>query len=508
MISFFSLLFLAAPRSLFALAASPTGAPSMATPTPARAAIYREIGELKLKIAHNPATAASSRNKLARLYLQVGEPEKAVSLYRYALITDSSRAAAYHRRIGDIYASLGRDQEAAREYQSADESDRPTAAARSRQQLKEWEKAGRDDLLLQQYRFLFWTGSGSRIPYLRKIARLLSRKGEEDEALRYYEWIVRDYRQRIQDRPSRALDYTLQIGDLYVERGDMKSAEREYASAVAIEGKDGAKALLRQADFYRSRGDLPKALSLYREAEERKGVDPVAVRVKTAGILEDSGETDSALDWMEKASASAPPGKKRAAVRMKIARFLDRHEQPERALEAYRAALPDLDPLSRAGVMEEIGDKLSELGRTAEATDAYLKAIALWEDKQGKESDLRVLERLNRLAEKAQRRELIEKYTRRLISACLRLLSEDPVRAPYYHRQLGTLYDSLRQYPEALAQYRAWSVLTPEDPTPVYRLYRLYRDQFSDQKNADLSYARYQELRKRRSAEKSNQKTP
>ncbi|MFH1039536.1 MAG: tetratricopeptide repeat protein [PVC group bacterium] len=479
-----------------------------ASPTPARADIYREIGRLKMEMARRPGASASARAKLVRLYLQAGDPERAVSLYRYALIIEPDRAPAYHRKIGDIYRELGRGEEAEREYQLAETSERPDPSLRARGQLREWEETGRDDLLLQQYRFLFWTQSGSRIPYLRRIARILSRQGEEAEARRYYDWMVRSFRRLIEERPARALDYTLRIADLYEEMGDGTAAEREYAGAVVIEGAEGATALTRQADFYRSQGKPERALSLYREAEKKKGADPVSVWLKIAAILEDRGETGPALDWLEKAAA-AGEGKEGAVIRLKVARHLARHEEPERALEAYRSALPHLSPARRAGVMEEIGDILADRGREAEAAEAYLKAMALWEeDREGKDPGLRILERLSRLAGKAGRAELSEEYSQKLIEAYRRELGADPVRAPYYHRALAALYSRRGQHREASAHYRAWSSLAPEDPYPPYRLYRLYRDHFSDPETADRYYARYRELRKKERAQAGHQQSP
>lgn len=450
----------------------------------------------KLRVAHDPDTASSSRSRLARLYLQAGEPEKAIYLYRYGIIVEPDRSSRYHREIGDIYKGMERDDLAAVEYELAETTRRPGNESRVRKQLETWEEEGQDELILQQYLFLLWTRPGSRDLYLHKVARLLMSRGKKDEALRYYRWLVENHRERVRESPDRAFDYSLRIAKLYKEMGEMEAAEREYDQAVKIEGEEGGEALIKKAAFHDSQGGRAIALALYRKAETRKEVDLVAIRLKIAGLLEEEGDVAGALSWMEKAGAAG--GEDGARGRLKIARYLLRHDRPEKALAAYREVLPELSLKDQARSMERMGKILADLGRDEEATNAYLAAIDLWREAIGPEAPgPTLLERLADLAKKAARPEIAGEYYEKLIVAYRARLNEEPARAEYYHRKLGDLYRALERYTEAAAHYRTWSRIKPEDPGPHYRLYRLYRDYFDNKEIADYYRARYRELRER-----------
>lgn len=221
------------------------GQASSATPSPIptpvlnRLRFQREILDLKIQAIRQPASASSIRARLARIYLKSGEPDKAVNLYRYAIIFDPPRADSYHRQIARLYRQQGRDEEAEEELRRAAASAPATEAERRRRQLTEWEAQGRDDLLLQQYRFLYWTKARSGDQYLRNIARLLSGKGEGEEAGRYYRLLIADYRKRIDERPSAAINYRLRIAGIYEEMEEPEAAAEEYRRAVEIEGEEG-----------------------------------------------------------------------------------------------------------------------------------------------------------------------------------------------------------------------------------------------------------------------------
>jgi len=480
---------------LFAGSGLPSSGPGISpTPFSNRAEIYQEITRVKLRGAHDPASSSRTCARLARLYLQAREPKKAISLLRYGLIIDSSRASSFHRKIGDIYQEMGEDKTAAEEYELADRSRPPSARIRARRQLEAWKEERREDLILQQYLFFFWTGPRLRHLYLGKIARLLMRQGKEEEARHYFYRLIEYYRDRIKEKPERALDYYLRLAGIYEEMREIEAAEREYDRAVEIEGEEGWHALLKEADFYRSRDKWEKAVTLYQEAETRKGVDLISLRLKIAGLLKEQGKTGAALDWMEKAAAAA--GEEGAGVRLKIARYLAREERLEEALDAYREVFPLLDLPSRAGIMERIGKILSDLGREEEAAEAYLKAIDLWRENLGAQSPgSALLERLADLAGKAGQTEMVTGYYEELIEVYRNEMLKNPGKAAYYHRKLGRLCRDLERYAEAAAHYRSWSLIKPEDPDPNFRLYRLYRNQLDNKEIADYYYARYRKLR-------------
>ena len=479
---------------------APSPSPS---PAPNRAEIRREIIRAKLKMAHNPGSAASHRSRLARLYLKAGEPEKAITLYRYGIIVESDRASNYHRKIGDIYKRIGQEDLAGIEYDLAESRQKPGSGRRLNRQIQKWEDEGRDDLLLQHYLFLLWTKRESRNVYIRKIARLLAERGDKTEADRYYRWLIKNYRQQTVEKPERTLDYTYWIADIYEGIGDIASAEREYDRAIEIEGESGGRALMKKAAFLSSLEETDRALELYQRAEMREGVDLVRLQLKVADLLEDKGDIPGSLLWMEKAAVVG--GEESAGIKLDIARSYAWNDQPEEALAIYRETLEVLDLRQRAKVMEKIGRILTDLDRNEAGARAYKKAHDLWREDLGQEpADESLLERLAELSEKSGESDKAGEYYDELLIVYRDRMEEEPERSTYYHRKLGDLYRLLERYDEAAAHYRIWSRISPSDPDPHYRLYRLYRDYFEERDIANTYRARYRELRKKISTSGAN----
>jgi len=480
--------------------ASPTPSPSPArSSASSRAEIQKEIVRQKLKMSHNPGSAASYRSRLAKLYIQAGDPEKAVTLYRYGIIVEPSRASRYHRQIGDIYTGMGRNDLAEIEYNRADARRKSRSSERMDNQIKEWEEAGRDDLLLQQYLFLFWTEPSSRNMYVRKIARLLAERGEEEKADHYFRHLISNYRKQAEEKPDRRLNYILWIAEIYAGMGEMASADEEYDRAIEIEGPSGGKALLEKAEFLRDQGEADRALELYQRAANREGVDQVRLRLKIADLLEEKGDFAGMISWMKKAAAVG--GDEAPGINLDMARAYEWHDHPEEALALYRANLGSLEPGERARIMEKIGRILARMDREEESVRAYRKALDLWLEDLGDEvADEGLLERLAELAEKAGEEEKAAEYYDELLIVYRDRMEENPERSVYYHRQLGDLYRLLERYDEAASHYRVWSRISPSDPDPHHRLYRLYRDYYEDRDTADIYRARYRELRERKLA--------
>ncbi|MDP8235449.1 MAG: tetratricopeptide repeat protein [Candidatus Erginobacter occultus] len=470
---------------------APTPAPS---PIINRLRLQREILDLKIRAAQDPGAASSVREQLARIHLETGEPEKAVTLYRQAIIFDRPRAASYHRKIARIYRDQGRTEEAEEESRREAAAAPESAADRRRRQLAAWEEEGKDDLLLQQYRFLYWTRTGSGDRYLKNIARLLAGRGEEEESERYYRLLIADHLQRIEERPSSAVNYHLRIAGIYREMGDLESAAGEFRRAVEVEGEAGGRALIAEADFYRSRGEAERALGLYRESLSRPGVNQTSLQFRIAALLERAGEEEAAFLELQKAAELEEGGGEEARTR--IARLYERSGDLESALAEYRSLLDDLDPLRRARTWERIGSLLSRLDREEEASPAYGKALRLRTEELGEESpDALFLERALSLAEKGGLGEQAEEYSRQLAENYRDLLDRDPGRADYYHRKLGDILMRQEDFHQAAAHYRTWSGLAPSDPAPHYRLYRIYRDHLENPSRAELHLERYRELR-------------
>jgi len=484
----------------FLIVSLPAVAEAAPRPSPAptsyadRLRLQREILDLKIRAARDPASVSSVRKRLARVYLDSGEPEKAIALYRQAIIFDRSQASSYHRTISRIYRGLGREEEAEEELRRAEAVAPDREADRRRRQLAAWEAEGKEDLLLQQFRFLYWTGIGSGDQYLKNIARLLFRRGEKEEARRYYRLLIADYRRRIEENPDRAVNYHLRIARLFSEMEDEPAAAEEYRRAVAAEGEKGGRALIGEAGYYRSRGELGRAIALYREARGRPGVDPAALRIKIASLLERRGEEEKAL--AELRSADDLEEEERGKIAIMIARHFERRGELAAALEEYRGSLEYLGPLERARTWERIGDLLRRLDRGGEAAPAYREALRRREENLGGEAPSAVyLESAVDLARKGGLEEEEEDYTRRLIAAYRLLLEREPGRAAYYHRKLGDALRVRGDYAAAAAHYRTWSGLAPGDPAPHFRLYRLYRDHLDNPRGAENHRERYRELR-------------
>ena len=488
------------PALLFTVPSSAAPTPSLSlSPPPVasdRAEIRREITRVKLMMSHNPGSAASYRSRLAGLYLQAGEPEKAITLYRYGIIVESTRASNYHRKIGDIYTRMGREALARIEYDLAASRRKSGSGRRLNRQIREWEEEGRDDLLLQHYLFLLWTKKESRNVYIRKIALLLEDHGDKTKADHYYRWLINNYRQQAAEKPERTLDYIYWIADIYEGVGDIASAEEEYDRAIQIEGESGGRALMKKAAFLSTLEETDRALELYQRAEMREGVDLVRLRLKVADLLEDKGDIPGSLLWMEKAAAVGD--EESAGIKLDIARFHAWNDQPEEALAVYRETLGVLDLRQQAKVMEKIGRVLTDLDRNEEGARAYKKAHDLWREDLGKEpADESLLERLAELAERAGESEKSGEYYDELLVVYRDRMEAEPERSTYYHRKLGDLYRLLERYDEAAAHYRLWSRIEPSDPDPHYRLYRLYRDYFEEREIANTYRSRYRELRKK-----------
>lgn len=483
------------PAAVPAAGGTPVPVPSpRSTRVPDRLHTHREILDLKLRAARDPASAPSVRDRLARIYLESGEPEKAVSLYRQAIVFDRPRAASYHREIARIYRLQDREDEAEEELRRAAAASPARATDRRRSQLAAWETEGRDDLLLQQYRFLYWTRAGSPERYLGEIARLLSARGETEEAERYYRLLITDYRRRIVEKPDRAADYHLRIAGVYENMQDYDAAAREYRRAAESEKGEGGAALIRQADFYRSRGETERALDLYREAQTRPGVNLSALRLKIASLLEREGEDEAALTELRRAAEEGEG--ERGRIGLQIARHLDRRGELEAALAEYRLVLPELDPPARVRIWERIGALLFRLGREEEGREAYREAFRLHGEESGDGvASVGFLEKAVDLAGKAGLAEEEEIYSRRLLETYRLLLDRDPARAGHYHRRLADLLQRRGDYSQAAAHCRSWSALAPDDPQPHYRLYRLYRDFLDNPRGAERHRERYRELR-------------
>lgn len=461
----------------------------------------REILDLKIRAARQ-GDSPSVRDQLAGIYLETGQAEKAITLYRHAIIFDPPRAASYHRKIARIYRDLGKSDEAEVELQRAQGATVESEYVRRRRQLASWEEEGKDDLLLQQYRFLYWTQSGLSEQYLRNIARLLARRGEAEEASRYYRLMINDYRKRIDQKPKSAVSSHLRIAAIYAEMEDWEAAAEEYRRAVEREGESGGRALIAEADFYRSRGQAERAQKLYREAQTQPGVDQTSLQLRIAALLEREGMEESALAELRKA-AELEDGSG-VDIRIRTARHFERHNDPEAALAEYHSILPDLEPLPRSRLWERIGGILSRLGRAEEATRAYQEALKLRESDQeveGASADF--LERALALAEKSGLEDQAADYSRRLTETYRLLLDQDPGRAAYYHRKLGDILRNRGNYRQAAAHYRTWSGLAPADSSPYYRLYRLYRDHLDNPRQAELYLNRYRELRNAESKSRS-----
>ncbi len=489
------LIFLALWILPWSLAGS-TPAPEF-SPTPVlnRLRFQQEILDLKLRALRQPGSS-SIRDRLAAVYLDSGQPEKAITLYRHAMVFEPSRTDFYHRRLAGIYRRLGRDEEAEVELELARESAPETFAQRRRRQLEAWEEEGREDLLLQQYRFLYWTEKVSRDRYLRDIARLLADRGKREEAEPYYRMLIDGYRERIKTRPSSAVDYHLRIAGIYEEMGDHQAAADKYRQAVELEGEGGSRALLQEADYYRSRGEPDRAIDLYREAQARPGADRSAISLWISTLLERAGRPDEARAELERVSELEDGEEGDAAIRLAL--LLERQGKLEEALDGYHALLSGLDSTRRARLWERIGRLLSRLDREEEATRAYREAFQLRETERGEGSPSAVyLEKAIFLAEKGKLEELAGDYSRQLAGVYRGLLAADPERADYYHRKLGDLLRDQEDYQQAAAHYRAWSSLAPDDPDPHYRLYRLYRDYLDNPLGAERHRERYRELRKK-----------
>ncbi len=466
------------------------------TPLSDRVRLDKEIQEVKLKEARDPAYGPTARRKLAELYRQTGQYEKAIHEYRFGMVLDPRKASAYHRKIGEVYEEMGNEDLARLEFELARLTRDESSSALYRQRLEEWEEAGKYDLLMQEYRFLLQTDPDSRLRYLKKIARLQARIGNRQEADKHYRQLIEYYRGLIEEKPDRALGYHLRIADIYEELGEAEAAGREYETVLEAGGPKASEALVEQADYFADQEQFGRARDLYRRAEELEGADRISIAVKTADLLKEEGKPEEALARLEEAASVG--GEEGAKLKLKSARLLTRMKQSEEALKAYEEALPYLAAGERARVHERMGDLLNKLERPDEADLAYIQAVEQLKVELGDEvADENLLERMAKLEEEAGRPEEARKHYEELIVVYSDNLFDDEEKAPRYYRKLGDLYRDLERYDEAAVNYLAWSRIDPSNPRPYYRLSRLYRDQLKDPELAAVYREKYREAMRR-----------
>lgn len=481
----------AAPR---AAASGPAGA---ATPRPDLAAVARAVQAEELKAVRDPASASSARRKIAQIYVKAGQYEKAINEYRFDMITDPSRSSYCHRKIAEIYQLMGDGENARIERELARLTQKESQESLYRQRLTKWVKEGKYELAIQEYKFLLQSDRSSRPEYLEKIAQLYGLMGDQSRSREYYGRLIQEMREGERQTAAQRLDRSLRLASIFEDMGEYDAARAQYDATLKLAPGRKEEVLLKTAQFLERRKDYSGALAVYRKLEGMPRADRADLAERCARLMERNKDSAGAIAEYERAARFAAPAEA-ARLRLRRAALLASSGRREEALQAYRDTAGSLEGAARAEAVEETGDILVKLEREEEARAAYREAIALLEKSAPAAGDREdALRRLANLAEKAGDAAASRRYREETLSLLAEKIKQDPAASGRTRRRLIDLLEKLERWKEVAAQYRAWAAAEPDNSSPCYRLYRLYRDKLQDEAQAKIWEEKYRELKKK-----------
>lgn len=294
-----------------------TSAEPPPTPPPAeRAEIYQRIKREKLRAAHHPELAISARNRIAQLYAQLGQYDRAIREYRFQMIMDPTATARYHRRIARIYEWQGDHRKARLEFELASLTRTKTSRARYRRRLAQWEREGNYESVIQEYTYLLYSDPDRRRDYLQKLARLNMKRGDISQGRYYYSQLVKDYRQLIKSTPDRSYSYLLRIARVYEKMGDIAAALQEYDRAAVAQPAKSAQIKLLQAELLARDNRREEALALYQTILKEADSKTPPVRIKMARLCIRLDRPAAALDYYRQALSAGEAGEEQLLPRI------------------------------------------------------------------------------------------------------------------------------------------------------------------------------------------------
>jgi tetratricopeptide (TPR) repeat protein len=282
--------------------------------------------------------------------------------------------------------------------------------------------------------------------------------GETDRAIEHVQLAI----QQAEEGGTDSVWGYLQLAEIYKRADDPEQAARYFAQAVE-RAPDEAWMLWRQGVFFEDQGDLAAAEETYRQMID-VAVDKVWAWAIMGDFLREQGRLQEAIEAYSRARPDPFARIRLAEVRMDI-------EQPERALDIYRATLDEV-PTFRYGWVS-YGQALYELGDYAAAIEQFKEALALGEPPEdvARYSLARAYEAAGQIdaarAEYAAMQEKQELYTANLLQEVEeRLEALEATPLPATAPEMSPSVQST-QIPTSTATLPLPSTPTPVPPTPT-----------------------------------------
>lgn len=289
---------------------------------------------------------------------------------------------------------------------------------------------------------------------------------------------IEQYR-KVVEHESGDTDSWLMLGKLYKVGQDSVNSEKAYKKALELDS-DNEFALSGLAQLYSDLGDSKGALEMWRKLTEKDPRPPVLRELARA--YEDAHDFKSAAETLQRALDMAPRDPEMKAA---LAEDLVMADQADEALKLY-ADLASNDPRNALFQLRlsEIYRQKRDFAKAREAherarqlapddLDIRLNEVYLFES-EGKPAD--AIARLKSILDSTAKKS----YTEAGLGVRVRLL-----------QQLGILYRSNEQFPEALEAFRQVGQLDP-DAAPhasaqIIETYRLAKDFTSALAEADAA---------------------
>ncbi len=413
---------------------------------------------------------------LAMAYARKGEPSKVAELLEpvVALHPDNVQAQML---LGDAYAALGRYDSAAKVLSTAAQAKPEDADLRTRLDADRF-RAGEQAAALSDLSALVGSDSKETGRAGILLVALQMQEGEFDEAARLADKLEAE-------QPKNPLpDYLL--GVIHQAQGDTSSARKAYRSALA-----------KRADFYPPADALAsldlaegKSRDAQAEFEQVLVADPKNVKAMQAlaRLAAARGDGDKAVDWLEKAAATAPklPDPRLLEIDLLIAQ-----KKATKAL-ALANAVSDSFP-DNAAVAQAFGQAQWAAGNQDAAVAAFRRAAALQPNTAAVQYRLgRLLAALGRPSEAlaayeaATRQDPLflpawheivlamaaEKGNDQALAAAQGLAARDPALA---EELKGDVYFQAKRYPDSDKAYAAAAEHRPSSQLTLHRWEALSR---------------------------------
>ena len=406
-------------------------------------------------------------NALARLYEEVGEPQKALAAYRKASEKDRT-AVETRERLIRLLDRLGQSAQALAEYERLI----AIAPGEPRFQLELAERLFRRGDRARALALLRRCGArfAGDASVHASLADLYARWGESELALRESEILVRA-------EPNDEA-HIVNLGDQYFQRNKRQRAVEVWKRLLSLGKRE--KGMARLAEVYADHDMLLEAIDLYHRALKLAPTDPLLHR-GLAHVYERQRRTDPAVRaWeqvMKHATGAAAKGLKREA-RTRIVSLLGKSYRLPRRIEEYRLRL-----MRNPGDLESAAflvDAYLALGRTDEA-GAMLDHILA---RDPKDEDA--------LAARARVHRTRRRYAQ-AIADLERLAALQPARARDCLEQMADLAHAMGRDAAALGYAQRALALAPADASAHAQLAGLFEKQ-DDPTRAIAEYRKAIEL--------------